>query len=288
MTGDIFNFTTPKGLMLNAAWFGPARAKRVFIYLHGLGGNLFHQELFALLADSKTAVLSFNNRGSGLIASFRRYDRKSSKGYRREIIGTAHEVFADCLDDIAGAVNAVKSRGAKDVFLLAHSTGCQKAVFYLSRRPGNNIKGAILISPISDYASALRGDSRRLSRAVSYARRLVAAGRGRELLPSTVTQYVSDAQRFLSLNTPESQEEIFTYASGRRPLALRRVKYPLLVLFGEDDDCADRPLSAIAAWFQENLQGECDVVEVLPGVGHSFSKHEKKIANRIERWQKKL
>jgi len=288
MIGDIFSFTTPKGLMLDAAWFGPARPKRVFIYIHGLSGNLFHQEIFQELVDRNTAVLAFNNRGSGVIANFRHICRKSAKGYRRETIGAGHEIFTDCFDDIEGAMAATRAHGAKDVFLFGHSTGCQKIAYYLARKPKNAVRGAILVSPISDYATALRGDRRRLSRAVVCARRLVASGKGNSLLPPTVTDYVVDAQRFLSLNTPESREEIFTYASGRQPLILRRAGCPLLVLLGEDDDCADRPVSEIAAWFRGNLPRTDDAVEVLPAVGHSFSKNEKKIANRIKRWQKKI
>src|SRR4029077_16607634 len=103
--------------------------------------------------------------------------------------------------------------------------GCQKAVYWAAKnRGGKSVKGIVLFGPLSDYAIALEQDrGGKLARSVTYARKLVHSGRSHELIPAKLGPwFVCDAQRFLSLYTPNSAEELFTYAQPKKiPRALR-------------------------------------------------------------------
>src|SRR3989344_3822653 len=119
--------TPPKKVMLNGLWFGsysakaskgkPKKPKRVIVWVHGLGSSMFSKlGIVDELANSKTAVLMFNNRGHDKVASV----RKTNGAHVRA--GAVHEVFTDCVDDIQGAINFTKARGIKNTWLAGHST----------------------------------------------------------------------------------------------------------------------------------------------------------------------
>jgi len=280
--------TTPHRFLLRGLFFGDKRAKNIFIYIHGLGGNMFyHAEVLGSLSDSRTAVLAFNNRGSGIINTVKRFNPHKTSGSESIVIGVAHEVFSDCVDDIDGAVRWAKAAGAKNIYLIGHSTGCQKSIYYLSQHPQSPVRGAILLAPISDYADAYaQSDKKLYRRALATAKQMVKTGRQHELMPISIKPYneILDAQRWLSLYNPDSREEIFSYASGRRPTALLQNKKPVLVVLAEKDEFGDRPASAIAAWFQVILAGRDARVKIIKSAAHNFADHFTEVRSLVRAW----
>jgi alpha-beta hydrolase superfamily lysophospholipase len=278
---------TPKRYVLDGLWFGPERPKTAVVFVHGLGANAFaHHNYLLPLANRDTAVLFFSNRGHDGIAGIKKIKSSAKKGYVWEQAGVAHEVFSDCLDDLQGAVDLVRKRGARHIFLVGHSTGCQKIVYYLSRRGRQKlVSGVVLLCPISDYASATHQDERKRRRAERAARRLVRSKKPHELLPAHLWRGPIDAQRFLSLYTLNSKEEIFTYAQwGKTPHALRKLRSSLIVILAGDDEYRDRPAEQIAAWFRANLRSRPTDIQIISGASHSFTGKEESVTRSIRRW----
>lgn len=273
---------TPKGVRLQGLWLGPRRAKQVIVWVHGLGSSMYSKLYIAdELVGSTTAVLVFNNRGHDKVAS-------GSTGRNKRVRhGAAHEVFTECVDDIQGAINYARKAGARSVFLAGHSTGCQKAAYWASRK-GRGVSGVILLAPMSDYASELSVQGEKiLRRAEAVARRLVKSGKSHELLPEKVWSWswLADAQRYLSLYTGRSAEEIFTYWDpARKPRTLASIHKPLLILLAEEDEYADRPAAEIARWFEQHVKK--GKVAIIPRVPHSFQTGQKSVARRIREFMK--
>ena len=225
----VINIVTPKKFVLNGLWFGPESPLKIIIFIHGLGGNAFSShKLITPLADSKTAVVTFSNRGHDQISSIKKVDDRKKKGYSRISAGASLEIFTDCVDDIQGAVNYVLSvNPMASIYLAGHSTGCQKSAYYLSR-PGKQkfIKGVVLLAPMSDYASLLKSDKNgNLKLAVNFAKNLVKKNQQQDLLSPEIWPDMVSAQRFLSLATPESREEIFVTLCPIKLLIHSKIKY---------------------------------------------------------------
>jgi len=277
----VVEIATPKGVLLNGLWFGPKRVKRVVIWVHGLSSTVFSKhELTTLLTDSSTAILMFNNRGHDKVSRIQKTNGRRIRG------GAAHEVFTDCVDDIDGAVRFAKKQ-SKTVFLAGHSTGCQKAVYWTHRRK-TGVAGVILLAPVSDYAATVMLDGKAaMKKANSHARTLIHTGRKHELLPENVWSWslLADAQRYVSLYSGSSAEEVFPYwDKKRKPKTLRSVKRPLLVLLAEKDEYADRPAQELYDWFLSHIhEGE---VVIIPKVEHSFKGGEKTVARYIGEFMK--
>lgn len=271
---------TLKRFLLHGLWFGKTRAKRVYIFVHGLNSTLFNKLSFVeMLAKGNSAVLTFNNRGHDMVSSLR-----SADGKKRIRAGGAHEVFNDCVDDIQGAVQFARRIGAREVYLVGHSTGCQKAVYWASKNAGGKgVRGIVLLAPVSDFASETARAGKKLSQAVRMARKLVRAGKKHELLPPHVWPYPFDAQRFLSLYTPDSSEEIFSYVQpAKKARTLQAVKKPVLAMWAEKDEFNTEPHERVAEWFNAHIRNGAFIS--IPKTNHSFRGTEKRVIKEIRRF----
>lgn len=278
----VVEIETPKKIVLNGLWFGPQKPKQVIIFIHGLTGSLFSMSrIREALADGNTAVLTFNNRGFEHVSE---YKQKLGKDSKWNIGGGGHEVFTECADDIEGAVRFAHKAGVKDIYLAGHSTGCQKSIYWANKNNGGRaVKGMILFGPLSDYAIAVEQDSGgKLARSVAYAEKLVRAGKPNELMPKHLGPWFTcDAQRFLSLYTPESPEEIFTYGQPKKiPNTLRSVRVPILTLLSGAEEHTKRPARELAKWFDSNIRPPHRVV-IVPKVSHGFKGGEATVAKAI-------
>lgn len=285
----VIDIVTPKKFILNGLWFGPQSPSKIIIFVHGLGGNAFSSHrLITPLANSQTAVVTFSNRGHDQIASIKKIDDRKKKGYSRITAGEAMEIFTDCVDDIQGAVNYVLSVAPKaSIYLAGHSTGCQKSAYYLSR-PGKQkfIKGVILLAPMSDYAALLKSDKNsNLKPAVNFSKNLLKKNQPQDLLPQEIWPDMVSAQRFLSLATPESPEEIFCYAvPDKNPSIYRKIRIPVLAVLAQKDEYRGRPIKKIANWFEKNSRSEKLSAGVIYSAPHNFYKYETRVQDLIRRF----
>lgn len=288
---QVITITTPDKFILKGLLFGNSKAKRCIICVHGLCSNAFAKhDLLAPLVNKDTSVMFFSNRGSGMINGSLKVDRRKPKGTKwGPMVGSAHEKFTDCVYDIQGVVDLAKQNGAKEIILAGHSTGCQKSVYYLSKTgKQKNIKGVILLAPLSDYAvGKAMFPKELLERVKKQAQKLVKTGKPHQLLVEEGWPWVQDAQRFLSLFSPDSEEEVFCYATeNKKPKALQKIKIPVLALLGQDDPMKDRPAQQIADWLNQNIKAKNKQINIIPGADHGFDGKELEAQEIIREWLK--
>lgn len=279
----VIEIKTPKKFLLNGLWFGPTKPKRAIIWVHGLASSAFSKlGVVEKLVDKDTAVITFNNRGSSTVTRTRKVNPKKKGGMEYVLSGGAHEVFTECVDDIQGAIDIAKKQGAKQIFLIGHSTGAQKSVYFASRK-GNEKKmdRIILLAPLSDYAGALKDGKAALKKAAVAAQMLMKKKKPQTILPG----WWMDAQRFLSLYSPDSVEEIFSYVDPeKKPKIYESLKVPTLVLLAQDDEYADRPAERIEAWFAKHARMPRFGSAIIAHADHGFTGVEQTVAGAIKDW----
>ncbi len=287
---QIIKIQTPKKYLLDGLWLGSQKAQTVYIFLHGLGGSLFSQlKLAESLTSKNSAAIVFNNRGFGTINRISKINKSVAKGFKNYTMGFAHEVFTDCVDDIDGAVEYALKNKAKQIYLVGHSTGCQKSVYYLAKRPKSKVRGAILLAPMSDFADMFANtEINKYKKLISVAKLMVKEKRGFELMPINLWPMPTDAQRFLSLFSPDSQEEIFSYASGKNPKILISAKKPLLIILAGNDEYRERPIKDIAKWFSDVPIGRGSDIKIVNKAPHNFSGHTDELKKIIKKWELKF
>lgn len=289
---EVVELVTKDKLKLNGLWFGPEKPKQTLIFVHCLGGSAFgHHDWLVPLINKKTSILFFSNRGNSVVSRIKKLDERKKKGYTSVKTGQSFEVFTDCKYDLQTAVDLAKDRGTKDIYLVGHSTGCQKSIYYLSKRGKQKyIKGVILLCPISDYSGMLKEKSEEeLNDIAKYARKMISLNKGNELLPEHKWGSLLSAKRFLSLYTPNSIEEIFSYLDpDKKPSILHKVKVPILAIFAEKDEYADRPAKEIADWFEDNSKSKNLTIKIIKDALHSFQGKDKEVSTSISTWIQKI
>lgn len=282
---QVVEIITPKKYILNGLLFGPSHPKKIIIFVHGLGGNAFGGHKLVLpLVNNNMAVLCFSNRGHDGISKLKKTDKRKTKGYSSTPAGESFEIFTDCIDDIQGTINFAKSQGAQEIFLLGHSTGCQKSAYFLSQRKRQSqIKGVVLLAPMSDYSAIPKLSADQYQPALRVAQKMIKEKMGLDLLPPKIWPETISAQRFISLYTPDSPEEIFCYSQpGKKPAALRKIKIPILVILAGNDEYRDRPAAKIAKWFDKYIgKRKNNRTEIIKDAPHSFNKYENKVIEKV-------
>lgn len=116
---------------------------------------------------------------------------------------------------------------------------------------------------------------------------MIRDGKPHESIPLSVWKYQHDAQRFLSLYTHDSEEEIFSYVQpDKKPVTLRKIKVPALIIFAGNDEYRERPMKKLLKWFQENVKSTDKKMAVIEDAPHNFNGYETLVVNEVSGWLK--
>lgn len=272
---------TKDGLIHQGIIFKPQKpSKRVLLWIHGLTGRFYgdvtFMNLFAEICDKRgMGFASFNTRGHDMIASAHKTDETYAN------IGGGREVFEECVYDIDAAVKFLVQQGFSEVILVGLSTGANKACYYAATQANKHIAGIALVSPLSDRlipSIRIRWYER------FFLKLLVVIGKG-DILISGKSYFPGTPNRFLSLLTPHSNEDVFDYADIEPALVrFSAIKKPLLVLLAAQDELADRSIIDIKKAFDSHQKSKLYKSFIIPGAMHSFKGKEKEAVGAICDW----
>ena len=129
-TFEIVRFTATDRVELIGFHSG-VKFRRCAIFLHGLGGNGYRSRLLPALATAcakkNIGCFSINTRGHDVVAGRIHGTRRSNTN------GAVYEIFHECVHDIRGAIQLLRARGVREIFLVGHSTGANKIAYAVQR-----------------------------------------------------------------------------------------------------------------------------------------------------------
>jgi alpha-beta hydrolase superfamily lysophospholipase len=284
MDAVLIEYTTPDGLSLDGQLFISKKGnKKVVIHEHGMHSNFFNgsmiKEMAQRLKGSDYDFFSTNNRGFGISSRFFFKEKKKS-------IGTAFEIFEECIHDIEGAIETMKKLGYTDVVLSGQSTGCQKVTYYQGEKKNPIVKGVILLSPTDDYNFRKTSLGKKFFFAYTGAKIMVATGMGNNILPHWASKH--SAMRFLSYTDPKNVEaQLFNYSGEMKHL--REIKCPILALFGtEENHLGDKSTKEMLQILREKSNSRLLVTKEIEGDNHEFEVHPHKASKIILDFLKKI
>jgi pimeloyl-ACP methyl ester carboxylesterase len=243
----------------------PKHIAPLLVFVHGMGSNFYRSAMKKAFLDAAPAmgmaILSFNNCGA---------ER-----------GTEDEKFRTCLSDLDAAAEFARRHGHRQMIFVGHSTGCQKIVYWQAQRRHPGVAGLVLLSPADDYAVTRRDLGARFESKVVWARLKVAAGKGEALVSGLYERFT--AARFLSLADERAAEaNVFRYAG--RLTQFRRVKCPVLAVFGEDEEFATIPPAEMLAILRKKTKSRDFDDWLIPGADHGFHGSETELALAVCDW----
>lgn len=285
MNVEFVRFTTPDNIELQG-WLTNADGDTAAIHMHGMSGNgyenIFLDNLHAMYKSLGITFLSIDNRGRGIISSFWQQNKLSPWGEGTKLGGSCYEVMEDCIHDINGAINYLKSIGKTRFILQGHSLGCTKVVYYMNTQDVSNIEKVILLAPTDMVAWASR-DSRH-EEYIAKANELIAAGRPTALVSAQCwpDETPLSAQTYLSICVQATPADIYGAQVGGAPLS--RIIVPMLIAYGSDDIGITQTDGSIDKWkarTKDAINVEGTEISVIGGASHSFKNYEDKLVAAI-------
>jgi pimeloyl-ACP methyl ester carboxylesterase len=277
---------TKDNLIHQGIYFEPKKpGDTAILWVHGLTGSFYGDtKLFEKIIDAGEkqgiAFASFNNRGHDMIAGISKVDPKSPKGYTHAVGGAGYEKFEESVYDIDAGITFFVKQGYKKVILVGHSTGANKACYYAGSKKDPRVGGVILASPISDRYTSY---GRKPWYIIPFIKLLINIGLGNSLL-SGVNFFPITPNRASSLITPNSSEDVFDYGDIKPKLTyFKNIKNTLLVVFGEADEYADRPVVDIKKVF-DSVKLPHFSCKITANATHGFDGKEKELAETIVDW----
>ncbi|KAJ8060997.1 hypothetical protein OCU04_010075 [Sclerotinia nivalis] len=190
------------------------------------------------------------------------------------------------------------------IVLMGHSTGCQDVMEYLTG-PGHEtnvpIDGGIIQASASDReALGQELDANVLKNSIALAQKMVDAGDGEEILPSSATEgfFPSPvcARRWLSLASPNHDGDDDYFSSDLTDEHLKKTfgslpaRSPLCILFSGNDEYVPRYIDKevlVKRWIDIVKKGDGKVDEensaVLPGASHNLTRSPEVVPELVKR-----
>jgi pimeloyl-ACP methyl ester carboxylesterase len=252
---------------LDGAYYEPDGAVRGAVLLfHGNTMNFYvgaPRFLPPALTRLGLVCLAFNRRGHDIMSTFN----------SRIAVGGAYQSTAEAIADNAIAAQWLAARGFPEPIVMGHSNGGMLGVRHVVDHP--RTLALVLLSAGRGGVRTVSGGPERLfagerqEELTAHARRLVEAGRGRELMFMPGWWYVITAESFL--------DRIATVPDtiGLAP----RIQCPVLAIRGDQEDRDRYP----AEEFQSAAGGPC-TVEIVPECDHFYNGKEDVIARIVSDW----
>ncbi|HQR45770.1 MAG TPA: alpha/beta fold hydrolase [Thermoanaerobaculia bacterium] len=226
-------------LSLHGALFRPASptANVPILWIHGLFASFYDNAYVALgreLAGRGYVFLSANTRGNGFGAALRNPNGPPVTG------GSGWERLEESPRDVAAWVDFLAASGYRRVVVAGHGLGARKAAFYVSERQDARVVGLVAASPIVlKYPGGAPTDEER--NLLATARQMVAAGRGRDLMPWPPEGCSMSAATYLDHEDPDAPfSNVFSVTGHSRSVPLTdALKIPILAFFGSLERSSD-------------------------------------------------
>lgn len=278
--GKLTWFSASDGMRLQGFLVEPRKkTKRAMLFVHGGGQDFLWESLIGNLskriADAGLAFLTINTRGANIIR--KNYSDASSKNKVSYLAGYAYERIEESLNDLVGAVRALRELGYTDIVLVGHCLGCQKVLYFMrNSKLSSHVSKVVLLSPVDLYSFRKTEFGERFDKILKESKKLVERGMGDTIIKHRSTP--SSAGRFLEQVIGE-ESRVLSFNTHQMPY-LQGITVPTLVIMGEMEELLPKPIDFYISKFKKNLGNNLSLV-VIGGVGHSLEPKMPEIASKI-------
>lgn len=290
MKAEFVRFFTEDNIELQGLYSAPrdVPAQAAIVHVHGLAGS-FHENRFVdhladMLTDRGYAFLTFNNRGHDYLSDLL---KKKGSDWTYVDGGGAYELFAECLYDIDAALQFVRDQGVDDVYLLGHSFGANKVVFYQSQRKDEGVRGEILLSPNDDIGLQRNALGEDFDELLETALTMVEEGDGDALMPEgAFFSYPISARTYVDYFGPGSRRDTFPFRNPQAEFEeLATIQYPILALLGNVNEYVLGDLDETLALLERKATASSRVdTGIVGGAPHSYLGREEELSRIIGNW----
>lgn len=296
------NFKATDNLPLPGLLFEKNKSKKILINLHGNGGAaiFYRPDKYRGLAEDTFQAgwnfFAFNNRGAGITNKIKYY--KNGK-YHRFLCGTSHELIGDCVKDIDGAINFLKTLGYKEFALSGFSTGANKVCVYHYKKPKNPINKNLIICGCDDMGIYFtEWGNKKFFQILKLCKAKIKQGKGRDYMdPEIINGRCYSYQGMFDILNPDGLYNTFPFWDKLNNLNLAKkklfkeinsIKSQSLLIYGSKDEFCFGQIPKIVNILKQELRGKMNFdYKIINGADHGFTGKEKQLGNLITNFLKK-
>ena len=251
------------------------------VWIHGYTGS-FHEDTTCRLGPEFAArgftFVAGDNRGHDFGVILRKkgpeyHDQPTWRG------GAGWEKFSESVYDVDAWVSFATELGFPGVILLGHSYGGTKVINFMAKRLDQRVKGLIAASP-----GAFVADPEEVRDVVAQARRMVAEGRGEELIKVWPGE-PANVSAIAFLDRMDSDMDVLGYRTANPPVA--SIGCPILAFYGSKEGWIGGPdrLEFLKKQAKASPRVETHYFE---GADHWYQGTEKLVVDTIAAWAASL
>jgi pimeloyl-ACP methyl ester carboxylesterase len=269
-TTEILTFKTTDNERLHGAMFTPDgnNSDLALIFVHGVAMNFYLPPLFTFGQE-----LSARGHHSFVINT-RGHDWIARAGNLQKFGGSAYEMLEDCVADIAGAIEFLKTRGYRRFALIGHSLGAIKSIIYQGTQQRGDIASVVSCSAPKQFYSERVHRQPKFRELIATAEEMVSDGKSEDLMmvPVGVNPGLFTARTHLNKYGKDDRNDC-------RPHA-KNVGCPLLAIAGG----AEPPFFHEYAKEIAAAAGGRSKYEYVEGANHFYNRHIHQMVGIIDRW----
>jgi len=280
---------TADKLRLDGLLFEPeVKTETGILHLHGRAGKFYGNLFLDAMIDNYTKAgfgfLSVNMRGHDHIADFRVGTAEQLKR-----IGSAFDVFEECVLDIEAWLDFLRLKGYKKIILQGHSQGGSRAVYFLDKKSPADIVALVLASPADAVGLLKKYLKDAFDKDLAQSREMVVQGRGDQLLPRKIRDfYYVSAKSFAAEFEPGSAANIFPIFENGKFEQLGNIKVPVLVFYGSKEDTIVNTPQKDLEIIKSHLSNQKSKTFIIEGANHTYLNFENQVATAIVNWLKEI
>lgn len=280
-------FKATDGVDLNGILYKTEnKTKKIIISVHGMATNCIKVRDLKIAEKANEMdvdLLSFNNRGHDIVNHIIKEETK-----KKELAGTAFEEISECYEDIVGVINYVKSLGYEEIYIMGHSLGSTKTVYFYNKALKdnkellNNIKGIILLSLV-DIPLAIQVYLKdNFSSMLTYAKNMSKEKMDNILMPEESFIHPISIKTFLryainneDINFAKFSDDTSTFEE------LNNINVPLFMRWGNVRELIIQHPDELCELMKNKIKNELLDVGYIDGANHSYKGKEEILANQI-------
>ncbi len=289
----LHGWTKDKLNLQGIMWKSDSKNKCI-VLIHGMSGNIIENYFAEILGEecSKNNInlIYGHNRGYGHINDIKTSKILEDGSYDTKRIGATYERFQESIFDVELWIKEAERQGFKEIILMGHSLGCNKAIHYLSKNKNHKISKLILASPPDMVGLAkLKKYEPNYNELLEEAKANIKNNQPRKILSKTLWDwYKLSSQTFLDLfedNCPADNLPILRNPTQFKELA--KINIPILTIIGEKDDIIIKSITEDIKTIKEKATN-CPKFEstILKGANHIYGNKEKELSETIINWLK--
>lgn len=251
------------------------KTKKCVLFVPGLEGNFIECDFI----DSLAKIFVDNNYDflcSHIRSSMQMFNSQPRLGEKYPILtGAAFEKFTDCTLDINAWMDELTVLGYSDIYVVSHSYGSNKMIYYLNRvhKYDNYLKKIILISPIDCVGRNKKRHN--YTELINTSQKNIQEGRGKQLMFCGF--FYQTYENFMDFMTNPLVDNFPIFSLGNKAFnEFNNIKLPKVLVYGEQEqkyveiinDLIDRKIINSSLY-------------VVKGANHNYIGSEQELANVV-------